>query len=127
MYREFSWEVLLSLIELCQFKEYLKEYAERDSNPFEFPRSSFKTIHFYDDMPRSTIVFRENTIRMTDIFEVRSETVGKEEITGSSPDTDAGSPEDEKEMMVGEMDKVAGELYFKYIRRGSPLEINISH
>lgn len=136
MYREFSSEVMLSVIELGQFKQYLKEYVQRDSNPFDLPADRVKTIRFYDSMPRSSIVFKAHTLTFGDIETLRSISPGVEDQANTSPDTDSpdspsaasgqvlvtSTPDEEHEQMA----QIAGALYERYIRRHCELEINIS-
>ena len=65
MYREFSSEALLSLIEFVQFKVLLKEYEQKADDDEE--------MRFYSEIPKSTIVHA-----------VSESTAGKlEETTGS--------------------------------------------
>merc|ERR1719361_1240756 len=67
MYREFSSEVMLSVIELAQFKQYLKEYVQSASNPFDLPADRVKTIRFYPSMPQSSIIHNAHSLTMGDI------------------------------------------------------------
>ena len=61
MFREFSSEVLLSVIELVQFQALLKEYGQTTAaSSEEVDRTFGEQIVFYRTIPRSSIV-HENT------------------------------------------------------------------
>lgn len=106
MYREFSSEVMLSVIEFSQFQDYLKTIAGTvDSIGVMATNETLgKGIVFFDTMPRSSILRRE----------MPSEDVEHE--------TDAKRNNQKDEHVR----RSARALYEKYIRRHCELEINIS-
>jgi len=140
MYREFSSEVMLSVIELGQFKQYLKEYVQRASNPFDLPADRVKTIRFYNDMPRSSIIFQPpvHTLNLHVIERLRSTSAGEQRVADSSPDAQDSPAAETDEVVISRtpdeertekqrMKNIASALYEKYIRRHCELEVNISY
>ena len=102
LFREFSSEVMLSVIELVQFKQYLKKYGQR---------TDVNEIGFFEKMPSSSIVESAQTLELN---EVQSSSAGHEQTWSDSHTGWVSVP------------RIAGALYDKYIRRHSVLEINIS-
>lgn len=105
MYREFSSEVMLSVIELVQFKQYLKDCGLITDTDNE------EGVNFYRKMPRSTIVYGVPTLRS--ISMLKSDSAGDEE-TGVD------------EVNSNQWGCIGSALYEKYIERHSELEVNIS-
>lgn len=116
LYREFSSETMLSVIELVQFKSFLKEYGQ--TTDLVSPTNSVdgEEIVFFNKMPSSSIV-HEDTISMRDSAFVPSDSAG-EDVVGQT--SDEVTQKQRRRMWI------AGTLYEKYIRRHCELEINIS-
>jgi len=138
---------------LKEVKQYLKEYVQSASNPFDLPADRVKTIRFYPSMPQSSIIHNAHTLTMGDIQKLRSvSTVSSVEVVigDTSPDTGDTSSPDTTDTADGSpaspdsatetplktptgddaewkhMTRIASALYEKYIRRFCELEINIS-
>lgn len=105
MFREFSSEVLLSVIELVQFQSFLKEYGQTATTVL----SPSERIVFYGRIPSSSIVHQEESLDKKEVKVVNS----------SSEDS-----EDKRRKL--RLKRIASTLHEKYIRRHCELEINIS-
>eukprot|EP01084_Bolivina_argentea_P248697 416064_1 len=116
MYREFSSETILCFIELNQFKQYLINFAKTngsynmdtvvlDSNTGHKKQTDYE---FYDSIPKSTIIYGNATTTSTP--NSKSNAVN----SGSST------------LECHDFKQQAHQLFEKYIKLNSELEVNIS-
>lgn len=110
MSREFSSEVLLSVIEFSQFKTYLMQYDKREDD-----EQILKGIKFYRKMPRSFIV-HNGVDSESDITAIEADGNGQETRRGTINEA-------ERIRVIG----IAAALYVKYLDRRAELELNVSY
>ena len=122
MYREFSSEVILSFLELIQFRKFVKEEIRKtdevdidgDSDPYDFD--------LFDGMPQSTIIY--DSFRFDQSLPLPSYLVDVPSDSIKSADLEFdGSP---TQNPLIRCKRIAHLLFEKYIDYDSQHEINIS-
>ena len=121
MYREFSSEVILSFLELIQFRKFVKEEISKtdgvdideDSDPYDFD--------LFDGMPQSTIIYDsfqfDQAVLPSHLVDVPSDSV-------KSADLEFGGSLTQNPLT--RCKRIAHLLFEKYIDYDSQHEINIS-
>ena len=120
MYREFSSEAILSFLEFVQFKKYVKEeIGKKDGKDVSAETGRFD-FEFYDEMPRSTIVY--DTWSVSNLDDVVASSLVDVPSLSTVLESNSSAAED----VLIRTRRIAHLLFRKYIDYHSELEINIS-
>ena len=119
MYREFSSEVILSFLEIVQFKQFVKEQIGKicvagDADPYDF--------ELYDGMPKSSIIYDTFPIHEGVIQGITISSI----VAVCSLSKDSGSAASPLENPLMRCKQIAHLFFEKYIDYHSEHEINIS-
>ena len=120
VYREFSAEVMLSVIELSQFRAYLKDMDSENLGNSSEINHNCTNIEFYKNMPQSSILQSTHSLRLCNLEPVASLSTG-----GNGIDMECDHDLDDGNRKA-EVTRIVEALYLKYIERAAELEINVS-